>query len=120
MMTSEIDNPLVYHITTPPQWSAALSAGELRAPSLESEGFIHFSTAPQVERSLRRFFADASDVVLLEIDAAAVADALRYEPADGQLFPHLYRPLPVSAVTDVRPLTRGEGETWSVSIVERQ
>lgn len=111
---------LVYHITTPRSWDTALSTGELRAPSLESEGFIHFSTGVQVERSLRKFFADVEEVVLLRIAAAAVADALRYEPADGQLFPHLYAPLPVDAVLEVRKLTRPAGETWSVSIVDEQ
>jgi uncharacterized protein (DUF952 family) len=45
---------------------------------------------------------------LIAVDAAALGSALRYEPSrGGALFPHLYGPLPLSAVRWVRPLRLG-------------
>jgi Protein of unknown function (DUF952) len=48
------------------------------------------------------FYADADDLVLLRIDPALVPAGIRVE--DG--FPHIYGPLPVTAVTAAEPLIR--------------
>jgi uncharacterized protein (DUF952 family) len=39
-----VTDPTILHITTAAGWDAAQAAGELRAPSLAQEGFIHCST----------------------------------------------------------------------------
>ncbi|MBC8050780.1 MAG: DUF952 domain-containing protein, partial [Chitinophagales bacterium] len=47
-------------------------------------------------------------LVLVAVDSNALGDALKWEPSrGGDLFPHLYASLPVSAVTDVTPLPLG-------------
>ena len=61
---------------------------------------------------MQRHYAGQSDLLLLEIDAATLGDALRYEasPRSGELFPHIYSALPltavllVDAITDSHPL----------------
>ena len=46
--------------------------------------------------------------MLVAVDAAALGDALRWEPSrGGALFPHLYGPLPLGAVRGVSPLPIG-------------
>ena len=46
--------------------------------------------------------ADAGEVLLLEIDAAALNAPLRADAIpSGELFPHLYGPLPLKAVRSV-------------------
>ena len=48
------------------------------------------------------FYADAGEVLLLEIDPAAVNAPLRADAIPtGELFPHLYGPLPLTAVRSV-------------------
>jgi uncharacterized protein (DUF952 family) len=44
--------------------------------------------------------------VLLHIDPARLQAPVRYENLEGgrELFPHVYGPVPVSAVVDVTPL----------------
>jgi uncharacterized protein (DUF952 family) len=43
--------------------------------------------------------------VLVAVDAEALRDRLRWEPSrGGELFPHLYAPVPLTAVRWVRPL----------------
>ena len=53
-----------------------------------------------------RHFATAENLVLVAVDAEAVP--LRWEPSrGGDLFPHLYGDLPMSAVQSVSSLFRG-------------
>ena len=70
------------------------------------DGFIHFSTAAQVQETAARHFAGQSDLLLVAVAAERLGDALRWEPSrGGALFPHLYAPLPLGAVlwvADVR------------------
>jgi uncharacterized protein (DUF952 family) len=93
----------IFHITTATEWRAAAEAGTYTAPSLADEGFIHTSTAEQVPRTAARFYADVDDLVLLEIDPDAVGPEIRWEPSDGELFPHVYGPLDTSAVRAAHP-----------------
>lgn len=93
----------LFHITTHAAWQAASTAGEYRAPSLEREGFIHLSTAAQWRATLARFFRGQRELVLLAIRPAALRAPVRFEPADGDHFPHLYGPLNLDAVIDAVP-----------------
>lgn len=88
-------NPL-FHITTPSDWERARAVGTYRAPSLETQGFIHLSTEAQWRKTAGRFFRGQSDLLLLELDATGLD--VRFEPADGDHFPHLYQALPLAAV----------------------
>ena len=84
-------------------WNEAEAAGTFTGSAVDArDGYIHFSTAAQLEETARRHFAGQLDLVLVEVDAAALGEALRWEPSrDGALFPHLYAPLPLSAVRGV-------------------
>jgi uncharacterized protein (DUF952 family) len=92
---------MILHIATRSQWKAAQAEGLYRGDTLATEGFIHASEPHQVLRSANKFFAGQQDLVLLCIDPARLTVELRYEEAAGQLFPHLYGPLNLDAVTRV-------------------
>ena len=98
---------LIYHVCKRTEWEAA--RGSYAGSSQDAaDGFIHFSTAEQVVASVAKHHAGQDDLVILEVDAAALGSALRWEPSrGGQLFPHLYGPLPVHAVRRVAPLPLG-------------
>lgn len=97
---------LLLHLAEPAAWRAALAEGAVRPPSLTSEGFVHLSTPDQVHLPAERLYPGRRDLALLVVDPARLADPVRREPgvpADpgGMLFPHLYGPLPTSAVIAV-------------------
>ncbi len=102
-------NATIYKICDSALWREAERAGVFAgAPVDHADGFIHFSTAAQVAETAARHFAGKSDLLLVAVDAAALGSALRYEPSrGGQLFPHLYASLPLSAVRWVKPLPLG-------------
>ncbi len=98
----------IFHIVSMADWDAALAAGSYRAPSLDTEGFIHFSYAEQVGATANRYYGAIDHLQVLEVDPALVGSELRVEPSPttGELFPHLYGPLPIAAVVAIHPLER--------------
>jgi uncharacterized protein (DUF952 family) len=97
---------LIYKIVHAAEWAAA-SGNYAGSAKDRADGFLHFSTAEQIPGTLARYYADADDLVLVAVDADALGAALKFEPSrDGALFPHLYAPLPLSAVRWVRAITR--------------
>ncbi|WP_046865584.1 DUF952 domain-containing protein [Microvirga massiliensis] len=102
---------LIYKICSRALWDDAEAAGVFTgAPVDHSDGFIHFSTAKQVGETARRHFAGERDLVLVAVACEDLGDALRFEPSrGGDLFPHLYGSLPLSAVRSVRELPLGPG-----------
>lgn len=100
----------IYKICTAAEWAAAEKAGRFTGSPVDvADGFIHFSTAAQAEETARRHFAGQTRLVLVSVDAKAIADKLTWEPSrGGDLFPHLYTPLGLDAVTAVHPLPLGD------------
>lgn len=98
----------ILHITKQADWRAALTAEVYWADSLATEGFIHCSTAQQVARTANKFYAAQPDLVLLHIDTDLLAAELRWEAADGDLFPHIYGPLNLDAVKNVTDFSTGQ------------
>ncbi len=97
----------LYHLTLAEDWRQAKRQAyypwSTRGLTLEQVGFVHASWLHQVAATYQRFYADAADVVLLALDPRAIATAgvpIRQEPAPdtGEMFPHLYGPLPMGAV----------------------
>jgi uncharacterized protein (DUF952 family) len=105
MATHSLDES-VYKICRAAEWSAALVDGSYTGSQVDlRDGFIHFSTGQQTAETARRYFAGQTDLVLVAFNAASLGPALRWEPSrGGDLFPHLYAALPVSAALWVKPL----------------
>ena len=99
---------VLVHLCDPVDWRAALDGGSLRPVSLADAGFVHLSTPEQVHLPAQRLFPDRRDLVLLVVDPARLTDPVRWEPGvpgdpASMRFPHLYGPLPTSAVVAVVP-----------------
>lgn len=99
----------IYKIMAASEWQAAQAAGVYDGSAHDRrDGFIHFSTAAQAPETAAKHFAGQADLLLLAIDAGRLGDALKWEPSrGGQLFPHLYGPLPAGAVLRVDALPLG-------------
>jgi uncharacterized protein (DUF952 family) len=110
---------VILHITTDAEWVNAQKKGEYRAPSLESDGFIHCSTIKQTVDTANIFFKGENGLILICIDEMKLESECKYEdpsgggqhdPSVGRLFPHVYGPINLSAVIKVIDFpTNGEG-----------
>jgi uncharacterized protein (DUF952 family) len=91
----------IYHICERKDWEAAQEMGVYRADSLESEGFIHCSREDQVAGVANFIFKGMEDLVLLCIAVDKLQAELRWEGSEGDVFPHVYGPIGLDAITHV-------------------
>ena len=127
---------MIYKLLMAAEWDAAQAAGEYTGSAVDrADGFIHLSAADQVVETARRHFAHvtgdhvtgahvtgdhATGLVLLAVDPDRLGPALRWEASrGGALFPHLYAPLPASAVVASTPLADDVAPADAVAAVLR-
>ncbi len=97
---------MIYHVTTKGNWEKALTAGFYETPSLQTEGFIHNSTAAQVQGVLERYYAGQTNLVLLHIEETKLISALKYElaPSVNEEFPHIFGVINLDAIVKTEAL----------------
>ena len=97
---------LIYKIFRGPEWADLKAKGAtLGAPIDVIDGYVHFSTAAQAAETAAKHFAGEEGLLLLALDADALAPDLKWEPSrGGQLFPHLYRELRLTDILWDAPL----------------
>ena len=98
-----------FKILTASQWDQLQAQGNFAgAPVDLADGYIHMSTAEQLDETLAKHFAGQTGLVIAEIDLSGFGEALKWEVSrGGALFPHLYAPLPLSAVVRVEHHDQG-------------
>ena len=100
---------LIYKVLRQDEWDELATAGVTTgSPADRADGFVHFSTAAQLEGTLEGHFAGETSLWLLAVDAETVGGNLAWEPSrSGALFPHLYRALEHADLLWARPLVDG-------------
>lgn len=98
-----------YKILTRDQFAALRTEGSFAgAPVDLADGYIHMSTRAQTVETVEKHFAGQDDLVLAMVDLSALGDTVKWEESrGGQLFPHIYGPLPLAAVTTQAKLRIG-------------
>ncbi len=97
---------IAYKLADAADWDQARPSGAYQGSALDrADGFIHLSTGAQLVETARRHYAGRDDLVLAAVDLSGFGPTLKLEPSrGGDLFPHLYAPLPFAAVTGERRL----------------
>lgn len=101
---------LAYKVLTADQKDSLLKERIFHgAPVDLADGYIHLSSADQLAGTLDKHFAGQVDLYVAAVDLQQLGDKVRWEAArGGELFPHLYAALPLSAVTNCAPVQRDE------------
>lgn len=101
---------MIYHMLPAAVWQHQLPNTPYVHPSLAVEGFIHCTGEAVLLASVaNRFYRDEpGDFLILCIDETKVQAPIRWEPADGHTFPHIYGPLNFDAVIDVVAFPRDD------------
>ena len=92
------------------EWRDAKARGSYPGSAeVIADGFIHFSTANQVHESAAKHRTGEAQLVLVACDPKQLGNHLKWEEArGGQLFPHFYGEIPMSAVLWTLPLPLAE------------
>lgn len=98
---------IAYKLVDRADWDAARAAGAYAGSAVDlADGYVHMSTAAQVVETAARHYRGRDDLVMVEVDLTALGEALKWEVSrGGDLFPHLYAPLPFTAALAERSLS---------------
>lgn len=98
-----------YKILTDDQMTALERDGSFAGAPIDlADGYIHMSTAAQLDETVAKHFAGQSRLHIAAVDLDALGEALRWEESrGGQLFPHLYAPLLLETVIAYGPMELG-------------
>lgn len=101
---------IIYKVTSKDQWSSAEAVGYFEGAGIDrSDGFIHFSSAAQLIETVSKHFVRQDDLLIVCVDADKLGEHLRWEASrGGDLFPHLYGALALSAVVETMELPLDE------------
>ncbi|MFE0270322.1 DUF952 domain-containing protein [Nocardiopsis alba] len=111
----------ILHLTELSHWRAG---GDIEAESLVTEGFLHASPdEPTMLAVANRFYTrTAEPMVVLAVDTDRLEAEVRWEAADPApppgvgaevLFPHVYGPIPRTAVIEVLHPVRDDRGTYT-------
>ena len=64
------------------------------------DGYIHFSGEEQVVETLKKYYLNQKDLILLKVETLKLDHLIWEQASDGNMFPHLYSPLELSSVID--------------------
>ena len=82
------------------------------APIDLTDGYIHLSTADQLTETVTKHFAGQDDLHLVAVDLVVLGESVKWEASrGGQLFPHIYAALPLSAALAYGALARAADGT---------
>ena len=96
----------VYKVCTKSEWRIIKDKGQLIGSKKDLEdGYIHFSGEDQVKKSLRKFYSNQKDLILLKVDTIKLEHLLWEQASDGNMFPHLYSSLDISNIVDEFEIT---------------
>ena len=96
---------LIFKIVPRTEWES-VSENYHGSAHDRADGFLHFSTHPQLAETLRRYYAGQIDLMLVAVESDTLGAALKWEhsPSRGEDFPHLYGALPRAAVLWAKPV----------------
>lgn len=108
---------LIFHITTREAWKEYQTNGNYEPESLESDGFIHFTTGDMLEETANRLFPEQDRILLLVIDVSTLGENIKYEKDEetGNRYPHLYGPLSTNAVIDKIDVSAEKDGSFNIS-----
>ena len=96
-----------YKIIDAAEWREAVAQGAYAGSAVDlADGYIHLSSAAQLEETARKHYAGRENLMLLKVDLTALGAAVVWEESrGGALFPHIYGDLPVRAVVEASSFT---------------
>ena len=91
----------IYKICTKLELNEAKDKKEFKGSKKDlDDGFIHFSSEEQVEGTLKKYYSNQAELILLKVDTLKLNHLIWEQASDGNMFPHLYSTLDLSDVVE--------------------
>ncbi|WDE13143.1 DUF952 domain-containing protein [Thalassomonas haliotis] len=103
-MYAGISEDYIYLLSSKAEYQQAQHNGELTRDSLAEEGFIHASPKHQLSRIANKYHTTTIEPLVMVVDKSRITNEVKWEPATGGLYPHIYGPLNMDAVIRTVPI----------------
>ena len=91
----------IYKICTKFELNEAKDNKEFKGSKKDlDDGFIHFSGEEQVKGTLKRYYSNQKELILLKVETLKLDHLIWEQTSDGNMFPHLYSALDLSNVVE--------------------
>ena len=91
----------IYKIIENDEFKKAKLSGEYLGSAKDiQDGYIHFSGQEQVASTLKKYYSNQKNLVLLKVETLNLDHLIWEQASDGNMFPHLYSKLDLSNVID--------------------
>ena len=91
----------IYKICTKLELNEAKEKKEFKGSKKDlDDGFIHFSGEEQVKETLKKYYSNQKDLILLKVETLKLVHLIWEQASDGNMFPHLYSSLDLSNVVE--------------------
>ena len=91
----------IYKIIDKDDWQKAKDKDFYPGSSKDlQDGFIHFSGEEQVNGTLKKYYLNQKELILLKVETLKLDHLIWEQASDGNMFPHLYSALELLNVVD--------------------
>ena len=99
----------IFKIIEKDEWQKAKKLGLYGGSSKDKQdGYIHFSEEDQVEGTLKKFYPNKENLILLKVNAFKLDHLLWEQASNGDMYPHLYSRLDTTTVVNEYELPLNE------------
>ncbi|WP_083690213.1 DUF952 domain-containing protein [Colwellia sp. UCD-KL20] len=103
-MYSGLSDPYIYLLSSQKEYDHAVNQGKLARDSIKTEGFIHASPKNQLTRIANKYYKETINPLILVVDKSKITAEVKWEPATGGLYPHIYGVLNTEAIIEAKTI----------------
>ena len=105
----------VYKICDKSEWLIAKKNKKFTGTKKDKEdGFIHFSDKKQVQGTLKKYYFNQKDLILLKIETLKLDSLVWEQASDGDVFPHLYSTLDTLSICNKYDIILNEDGSYTL------
>ena len=106
----------IYKIIDNKELKKAKSSGSYLGSSKDiQDGYIHFSGEEQVESTLKKYYTNKANLILLKVETLKLEHLVWEQASDGNFFPHLYSALDMDNVVQEFKIDLAEDGTHKLT-----
>ena len=95
----------IYKICTKKEWETLKKKKFWQGSKKDIEdGFIHLSNREQLNKTLKKYYYNDKNLILLTLKADTLTKLVWERSSDNEMFPHLYSNLKLDSVLDCKKI----------------
>ena len=107
----------VYKICSRIEWTSIKKNGKFLGTKKDlMDGFIHLSNREQIKSTLKRYFSNKENLILLKIKTQNLKNLIWEKSTNGVLFPHLYSFIKLNDINKSFKITLRKDGTHSIPL----